>query len=144
MKIVHYISIFLEILMAIILLWVNYSLFWPVQTLEIKNFSSPGLVTVASSTYQRGTPLGYVLDYCKYSNYPVKVTRTLVDGQIITLSNSSGYLPLGCHKTLVETAVIPDSVAPGLYYLDITVDYTINVFRTETVHYRTNEFTVTR
>lgn len=144
MKIIHYMAILLELLMAVVLLWVNYSLFWPVQTLDIKNFTSPGVVSVSSSTYQRGTPLGYVLDYCKTSNYPVKVNRTLVDGQIIILSNSTGYLPLGCHKTLVQTAVVPDSVAPGEYYLDVDVIYTINVFRTEEVHYRTNTFMVTK
>jgi hypothetical protein len=64
--------------------------------------------------------------------------------QIITLSNSNGYLPTGCHTTIVETSIIPDSIGPGTYYLDMVLRYPINPFRTEVVHYRTNEFEVVK
>lgn len=130
--------------MAIVILWVNYSLFWPVQTLDIKNYSSAGMVQTEKTSYKLGEPISYVLDYCKGTDVPPTVSRELVDGQIIMLSDNSGYLPIGCHTTTVETAVIPNSIVPETYYLDVTVRYPINPFRTETVHYRTNSFQVTK
>jgi hypothetical protein len=144
MKFIHYTAIVVEVLMAVLLVWVNYSLFWPVKTLVINNYSTPGLVATTALTFQRGDPISYKLDYCKYTTIPAVVTRTLIDGQIITLSNSNGYLPTGCHTTIVETSIIPDSIAPGTYYLDMVLRYSINPFRTEVVHYRTNEFEVVK
>jgi hypothetical protein len=109
-------------MMAVLLVWVNYSLFWPIKTMVINNYSTPGLV----ATTQLTQPVSYKLDYCKYTTIPAVVTRTLIDGQIMTLSNSNGYLPTGCHTTIVETSIIPDSIAPGTYYLDMVLRYPIN------------------
>lgn len=144
MKFIHYTAIVLELLMAFLLIWINVQLFWPVKTFEIKNFTSAGVVQTATSTYERGQPISYQLNYCKYTTVPAVVTRTLIDGQIITLSNNNGYLPTGCHNTLVETSIIPDSIATGQYYLDIVSRYKINPFRTEVVHYQTNLFDVVK
>lgn len=127
-----------------LLLWVNYALYWPVRTLEISNLSPDMEVQTDALTYKFNQTVGYKLDYCKYTTAPVSVKRTLVDGQIISLSNSTGYLPGGCHSTLVETAEIPDTINPGKYYLDVEVTYHINIFRDETVHYHTNYFQVIR
>jgi hypothetical protein len=144
MRFIHYIALALEVLMAVLLMWVNYSLFWPVKTMVINNYSIPGMVATTALTFKRGEPISYKLDYCKYTTIPAIVTRTLIDGQIITLSNTNGYLPTGCHTTIVETSVIPDSIGPGTYYLDMVLRYPINPFRTEVVHYRTNEFEVVK
>jgi hypothetical protein len=144
MKFIHYTAIVLEVMMAILLIWINVQLFWPVKTLVINNYASPGLVQTTTGTFKLGQPIAYKLDYCKYTTVPAVVTRTMIDGQIITLSNTNGYLPSGCHTTVVETSIIPDSMAPGNYYLDIVSRYPINPFRTEVVHYRTNEFEVVK
>jgi hypothetical protein len=144
MKLIHYMAVVLLLLMAVLLIWINVSLFWPVKTLVINNYASPDLVETATTTFKLGEPIAYTLNYCKYTTVPAIVTRTLIDGQIITLSNKNGYLPTGCHTTLVETSVIPDTIAPGEYYLDIVSRYPINPFRTEVVHYRTNLFTVVK
>jgi hypothetical protein len=45
---------------------------------------------------------------------------------------------------VVETSIIPDSIGLGTYYLDMVLRYPINPFRTEVVHYRTNEFEVVK
>jgi hypothetical protein len=144
MKFIHYTAIALEVLMAVLLVWINVQLFWPVKTLEISNYTSPGMVATTLDTFEIGKPIAYKLSYCKYTTIPAIVTRTLIDGQIITLSNTNGYLPTGCHTTIVETSIIPDSLAPGQYYLDMVLRYPINPFRTEVVHYRTNEFQVVK
>lgn len=144
MKIVHYSAIVLEVLIAFLLIWINVQLFWPTQTLVINNYASPGVVETTTTSFKRGQPVSYKLDYCKYTTVKAQVTRTLIDGQIITLSNTNGYLPTGCHTTIVETSIIPDSIAPGQYYLDMVLRYPINPFRTEVVHYQTNLFQVVK
>lgn len=132
------------ILGASFLAWVNYSLYWPITTLVIQNYSDAKPIPVLTSMIEPGEPLQYELDYCKYTNRPAVVHRSFMDGQIILLQDSSGKLPTGCHKTLVKTAIVPETINPGEYYLDVSVDYTINPLRTITTHYRTTEFTVVR
>lgn len=132
------------VLWFFLLVFGNYELFWPVKTLVITNFSASNEVKTQQDSYKLGQSIGYILNYCKYSTYPVTVTRTLIDGQQITLTDHGGYLALGCHSTLVETATIPETINPGRYYLDVNVQYRINPFRTSDVHYHTNYFTVSR
>lgn len=128
----------------IMLIWWNYETFWPVKTLVINNLSASGQVETQNTSYKLGQPIAYTFDYCKYSDAPATVVRTLVDGQQIRLTNEVGYLAMGCHTTLLETAVIPDTINPGRYYLDVDAQYQINPFHTVDVHYHTNYFDVTR
>lgn len=118
------------------------ALFWPVKTLEIKNYSPDAPITIQNKDVRPGDRLIYELDYCKYSDGPVTVHRTLIDGQVVTLTDTQGQLPLGCHSSTIATAVVPETINPGKYYLDVTVEYKINVIRTQYVHYHTDYFVV--
>lgn len=138
------IGIVTMVLGILFLAWINYSLFWPIQTLEIQNYSDSKPIPVLTQKVEPGDPLEYELDYCKYTNRPSRVHRSFMDGQIILLQDSDGKLPTGCHKTLVKTAIVPETINPGEYYLDVSVDYAINPLRTITTHYRTSMFTVVR
>lgn len=124
--------------------WVNYSLFWPVQTLVINNYSEKNPVPVITTEIEPGQALEYILDYCKYSTQPSVVHRNFIDGQIISLQDGEGKLPLGCHKTIVKTAIVPTTINPGKYYLDVRIDYEINKLRTIETHYHTTYFTVVK
>jgi hypothetical protein len=125
---------------------VSFWLFYPYRTMEIHNFSAanPNTIIVSAPSFKLGQPISYVLDYCKYTDVSPVVSRVLVDGQQISLTNPYGYLATGCHKDLVQTAIIPDTINPGTYYLDMTLRYTVNPIRTITIHYVTNSFQVTR
>ncbi len=126
----------------IVLAVIAYSLFWPAKTLTIIGFDEKNPIKVTNDTVHPGEPLEYKLNYCKYTDAPSVVHRTLVDGQIITLTNTAGQLPLGCHVVTVKTAVVPTTINPGKYYLDVVVEYKLNAFRSEYIHYHTNYFTV--
>lgn len=135
---------FLMLLNWALLAWVAYSLYYPVRTLEIRNMTD-GQVLTEKDTYKLGETVGYQLDFCKFTDAPVHVARNLVDGQLIQLStDKSQGLPLGCHSTLVTTSVVPMTVNPGRYYLDISVTYDVNLLRSITVHYHTNYFSVVK
>lgn len=145
LKIVHF---FYSLILGGFFLWacslilISYWLFWPVKTLEVKNLDANNSVHVLNNMVHPGDRLQYRLDYCKYSNDSVVVHRTLVDGQVIALVDTNSQIPLGCHDINVATAVIPDTVAPGHYYLDVTVVYRINPIRTESKNYHTDYFDV--
>lgn len=122
--------------------WVAYMLFWPVKTLEVKNYDPAHPIPVDAEVYYPGENLSYQLDYCKYFDGRATVHRTLVDGQIVQLQDTMGGLPLGCRVITVKTAIIPETITPGRYYLDVVVEYELNPLRTERVHYQTDYFTV--
>lgn len=129
-----------------LLLYFCYAVFWPVHPLVIHNFiSGTNEVQTDNTTYKLGQTIGYKLDYCKNTDAPVVVHRELVDGQTIELTSTTGYLLSGCHTTTVRTSMIPDTINPGTYYLDIKASYTINALRLPIViHYHTNYFNVVR
>ena len=126
----------------VLLLVFAYSMFWPVNPMVIHNYSDDMPVPVVTKVLLPGETLQYELDYCKNTDIRPVVHRTLIDGQIITLADTSGGLPRGCRKTTIANVVIPPTINPGEYYLDVTLDYQINFFRVERVHYRTEYFTV--
>lgn len=118
--------------------------FWPYQPLVIKNYSPADTVHTSSLIYHMGDAVGYTLNYCKNTSVPATVTRILVDGQQILLSGDGGSLAQGCHEALVQTAIIPTTINPGKYHLDITVHYQMNPIQNVAVHYVTNSFSVIR
>ncbi len=123
---------------------IAYSLFWPVQTLVINNFSQEKPIQITNTVVNPGDRLEYQLDYCKYTDAPSTVHRTMIDGQIITLTDTQGQLPAGCHVVTVKTAIVPTTINPGKYYLDVTVSYRVSLLRTVYIHYHTTYFTVVK
>lgn len=118
-------------------------LFWPYyKTIEIENFSLDKPVHIETPVVHPGDVLRYNLSYCKYIDATPHVYRTLVDGQKIPLTNDSGNLPIGCYSTPVTTTVIPETVNPGRYYLDVVIEYKVNPIRSIRTHYFTEYFQV--
>lgn len=127
-------------------LWlVYYLIFWPIKYLAVNNYDAEHPVHVLTPQVHRGEAVQYRLDYCKYRDTDVTVERHLVDGQDIPLTQSGGYLELGCHEKALEVE-IPITVNPGRYYLDIKPQAHINWLRDwlnpVRVHYRTEYFEV--
>lgn len=124
--------------------YIAFCLFWPVKTLEIVGYNDSNPVVIQNDVIHKGDILIYDLNYCKYTNKSSIVHRSLIDGQIINLADTPGRLPTGCHTTTIQTAIIPETINPGTYYLDVTVEYDVNPFRTEYLHYKTTYFTVAK
>lgn len=128
----------------LVIIAVAFFLFWPVKTLVVNNFSDANPIKITTPIVHPGDPLGYQLDYCKYTDSPNTVHRTLIDGQVITLTDTPGRLPTGCHIVTVQTAIVPETINPGSYYLDVVVEYKINILRSEYIHYHTTYFEVVK
>lgn len=144
MKTVLHFAIGCLILSWIIVLYIAFALFWPIKTLEIKNFSDSTPIEITTKIVHPGEALSYELQYCKYTDLNSTVRRTLIDGQVINLTDTAGQLPTGCHNVTVKTAVVPETINPGKYYLSVSVLYQINPFRTEVIKYHTTYFTVVK
>lgn len=122
-----------------VLLCIIWLMFGPVKVMTV---NTPEPIPVENKVVLPGERLEYYLDYCKYTPARATVYRALVDGQVITLQPTLGGLPEGCHKTLISTTVIPQTLNPGEYYLDVYLEYPVNFIRKESVHYRTEYFRV--
>lgn len=114
-----------------------------VRTLEVKNFSYTSPIPVMTPILHPGDVLKYTFDYCKFFDGVPTSERQLVDGQIIPLTNEvkNATLPMGCHTT-ERDVVIPETVNPGKYYLNVKLHYQVNALRSEEVDYYTDYFQV--
>ncbi len=142
MKFLMHFATFAIVVSYVALFAVAYALFWPVRTLELPGYSDANPIKVDQKVLHPGETLSYNLSYCKYTDLDSTVHRTLLDGQVITLVSTSGQLPSGCHTVLVKTAVIPETINPGKYYLEVLVEYKINILRTQYTKYHTEYFDV--
>jgi hypothetical protein len=143
MKLVLHFAVGCLILAYIVVITFLYLLFWPVPTLELTGVSKSGVIPIINTVVHPGDTLRYTLSYCKYTDKQSTVHRSFVDGQVIILTDTVGKFPKGCRTATVATGVVPETINPGRYYMDVTVEYNINPFRQEFVHYKTSYFEVT-
>jgi hypothetical protein len=98
---------------------------------------------IATPVVQAGKPLIYVANVCKYRSVHSVVTRTFVDssGVHYTQPPQASNIPAGCGNTEVAVPT-PLNLHSGVWYLDIDAEYQVNVFRSESYHFRTDPFTI--
>ena len=99
---------------------------------------------VSTPIVKSGDNLIYIADVCKYREALSVVTRSFIDehGTVYPLPEQKSNIRTGCFKTPVTVAVLP-GLHTGKWYLTLDVEYTINILRKETYHYRTDTFTIT-
>jgi len=111
--------------------------FYPYKTLVVKS------ATVDHSILA-GDTLNYVVDYCKYTDKPASVFRTLhsVDEtQVIPFPAVNTISVKGCNKTTVPLQTFAN-IVPGQYYLLVDVDFKMNPAREIHVIFKTNNFKI--
>jgi hypothetical protein len=90
--------------------------------------------------YKVGELLQYKVDYCKYMNLKVTISRAFIDGIVYLTPDSTGARPIGCGVT-GEYMEIPN-LPPATYKIKITYTYQVNPIRTISIIKYTNPFTV--
>ncbi len=135
-----YLSAWVGILSAIIMvLIVGFWLVYPYKTIEFK--STPEVTS--KNSYQRGTPVTYTAEYCKYTDVSPEITIQFVDGIVFTLpEHTSSPSPMGCGLKVVQI-IIPETLPAGEYQILTTHRYEVNPIRNIYVRAQTNKFTVT-
>lgn len=117
--------------------WILIQL-WPITV--ITPLTQP--YKVITKKVKVGEQLIYVVDACKNINASSVVSRAFVDGIRYPAITTINNVPTGCQKTNVSI-LVPNFVAPGVYHLELNVQYKINAFRVDTYQFNTENFEVT-
>jgi hypothetical protein len=128
----------LVILFTILVSTILYLLYWPVNTLIVKNAPMP---IIGSTTLKHGEYVTYRYDYCKYYDHPLSIQRDFVDGIIFRTEPGFAQLEPGCHVADVKV-IIPETLPAGNYKIRNITQVVVNQLRTKTTTYETQEFTV--
>ena len=121
------------VLSGIIMYWVNY----PYRALEIK---SP--MPVLNSPVEPGETVQYVVDFCKYTDKPTKISGRIVNDVVIGLPEGTATAKNECGTLVSNTFMVPDILPPGKYRLDFVATIRVNPLREIHVPYETEEFEV--
>ena len=133
------ISVITFILTIILVFWVSYMLWYPINLISVKNSQS---IPVDRSIYHPEDRITYTLDYCKTKNLTASVSRALVDDYRLVFESMNSNLEKGCHVVKVNEVLIPEFTQSGTYHLEITGTYQINVLRVYTLNLRTVDFQI--
>ena len=115
-----------------------FLLFWP-TTVIVPNRQPYRVIT---PTVKAGENMVYEVDACKYYDVSSMVTREIVVESVhYPLSPLQNNISKGCNKTHVSI-MIPSVIPPGTAYLDLTVSYYLSALKTETYHFKTEEFII--
>jgi hypothetical protein len=132
-------TIITVLLSTILVIWVAFLYIYPIKVIEIKNAQN---VPVDKTVYKGGDRIAYTLDYCKYTNTPAVVTRTIVDGFRISFGSFNSNMKAGCANRATNDLVIPEFLPSGVYHLEGTGTYRVNILRDFIVNWRTVDFQV--
>lgn len=119
-------------------IYVLILLFWPVNTLVVKNAPMP---IIGSKVLKAGEYVTYRYDYCKYYDHPLSIQRDFVDGIIFRTEPGVAQLEPGCHVADVKV-IIPETLPTGEYHIRNITQVVVNQLRTDTVTYTTEKFEV--
>lgn len=132
----YYVTVSALIGMLCVTIYFSYLSFYPFKTIVIHD--------VTASDTKAGDTLYYIVDYCKYTNIPSTVFRTLRaadDTAIIPFPEVTTVAITGCHKVTVPLTIYPNTPA-GLYYLQGDAVFHVNQIRDIHIQFRSNNFNV--
>lgn len=112
--------------------------FWNVYPYKPMKVNSIKLITEEVRTTET---LIYELDYCKFNDSKVQISRKFVDGIIFSVPEIFTKNPKGCRKTNIGIE-IPHTLPAGEYKLDIFYTYQVNPIKSVTINATTDTFTV--
>ena len=112
-------------------------LLFPYKTLEINNVPYP-----VTPRVEQGGVVIFEMDYCKYTDKEVVISRRFVDGIIYTLPEMiTAHNEMGCSVSYL-TEEVPENLPAGNYYMKFYYTYEVNPIRKITIQARTQEFEI--
>lgn len=113
----------------LLLAYFSYLLFYPFRVIDVKQ-----PLRVVTKQVRPGSNFEYIVDYCKYGDYPASVVRSIncieTDGRLFSYQYpavATVTLP-GCRQTHVIVP-IPLSAKPGMCTLVTKPTYQVNPVR---------------
>jgi len=119
--------------------YMYFSFFDTVPPVSI--LSDPMLINKAE--YHRGDLIIGELDFCVTETLPAQINLTYQDGLELPATPFvwDGRVP-GCYEDAEFTHIVPESLPPGKYRLQITASYVLNPLTTKRVTWHSEYFTV--
>ena len=139
--IIKWLATFSLIILYFLMFYVGYLIFWPIRTIETEN----SILPVITHQVKRGTALIYQVNYCRYQFYGATVYRTLYgtnNNNVYPLAPVNTVTSPGC-RTANVYLMIPSSLQPGTYYVNVLLKIQVNLLRQQTLETRTQSFEVT-
>lgn len=133
----HTVSLFVAMLVALALLYTGLNL-WPYKVAEVTH------TEVLTPYVKAGEEIIYQVSFCKYLDTQGKIERILrrKDGAIaITLQPLSAVTP-GCYENFKVKVPVPENSLPGIYTIQTTTVYKVNLIKEITVQFETPAFEI--
>lgn len=125
--------------MSLMMLYNVYLRFYPFKTVVINK------IELLTPSIKQGGILKYRVDYCRYTDAPTTVYKTVQDVNDSSLrypmASTDGVSVPGCH--VIDRSVQIDPLIPsGVYYLDVTSLYDVNEVQTSRLNFKVGNFTI--
>lgn len=139
----RYLKWFVNTVLAVdvfILLFGFYILLVPVKVVDVHGLDA---IANPNKTMVAGSVVAYQVDYCKYKDAQATIVRNLIGELTYTLPPNTNNIPVGCHKIVNRSSIVPLGVEPGVYHIELVATY--HLFwglRPITVRSETEDFTV--
>ena len=117
-------------------------LFWRVRPYQVMDIKNSNAIQVEKTVYKAWERITYYIDYCKHISAKAKVYRSLVNGTVTVFTPVEWTLSIWCKIQKKSDLIIPEYTEPDTYHLEATLEYQVNLIRTETVHRRSVDFKV--
>lgn len=137
---INKIMLHLMVFSSILLTYLGYALFWPIDILEPQKQPYKAV----TKTVKQGENFRYIVDTCKKRDAVASIVRIIVvDGVEYRLTPEQGTVRKGCNKVEV-TVPIPDTIPVGKASMIIYITYPLNPFRNLYYNLEVEEFYITR
>ena len=118
--------------------WVAFLTLWPYDVIQV----SPHPMPVVSNQVVPGGNFVYQPSVCVSKDIVSHFTPQLHNGTVLSFPTRVVNIKEGCSTTTSSNIVIPKNTAPGIYKFVFINEIQVNVIRTETVVFETEEFEV--
>lgn len=113
-----------------------YLQFYPIRVVELKEFS------MVDEKVCIDGDLVMNLNFEKFLDFTPEVRWTLVDGELYPLLTTNRTAPVGETSNNVIYKRMPLDVRPGIYHVEVRIDYDVTPIRTISYTWSSNEFEI--
>lgn len=97
-------------------------------------------VEILQEDVKIGDQVTYMLNFCKNYEGSVKITRQLLNGSVVYISENSSALPADCYNVVSTPIQIPEGTEEGNHRLRVTLEYRVNFMVTQRYVIETKPF----
>lgn len=114
------------------------AMLYPYKTIEFHNSPFP----VTNNPVKRGEPICLDVSYTRYTDLPCMVVARFTNGITYSYPAQIFHKKPGSYKGISTSFIVPPTLPPGKYIMEICFSYEPNPIRTIIKYAKTQEITV--